>query len=239
MEYAASLRWFRSSAQSRPVPRGVSQAWTDRLWMFAVGGLDRGLRRYHHVYEYTDAPECVFRIAIARAPRDILLSDGTVTGKGERIGVLHFWNEHLPRFGANGPDLHWAKIAQRQLHISLLELRRHLDSDPAWADVRALRAEAVLPMPPRARRQLYRLAERYGFEVGDPGAAYHSIPSLIGDNLLVWGFMRAYNPRALSRHHLLRKRQELWLSRQTLDAIGSRGARRRATSISAGDECLS
>jgi hypothetical protein len=161
---------------------------------------------------------CVFRVAVTRAPYSALLADGTFVRVGEPIGSLHFWNEHLARFPHAGPDLHWAKIMQLRVRRSLEELCRHVEENPAWAEVTAIRAEAALPRRPLAGPQLQRVARRFGFEARHAPPVPRGRVSLVAENILLWGFARAYNPLALSRHHLLQGRQELWLSRKALIA---------------------
>ena len=94
-----------------------------------------------------------------------------------------------------------------------------VEAEPAWACVQAIRAEPALSFRPRARRQLRELARRHGFELGEGlGLPRHTL-TLLGNNLLILGFTRAYNPAALARCPLLQGRQELWLSRRVLLAV--------------------
>ena len=190
----------------------------DRAWIFTVGSIDGVLRRYYHVYEYSQATDCVFRIALNRARHSALLADGTVVQAGEVIGALHLWNEHLLRFPSSGPDLHWAKAMHLRVRHSLQALCRHVEDDPAWAGVQAIRAEVPLPVRLLAGEQMRRVARHHGFEIGVRDEASGWGFSLLAENLLLWGFARAYNPHALSHGRLLRRRQELWLSRVSLVA---------------------
>lgn len=214
--YSPLRAYGRSHAHGQAVDGIADARLRDRAWIAMVGGLDRVLRRCHHVQEYSRAPGCVFRVGLERAQYPALLADGTFVRVGDAVGSLHFWNERLPRFPSSGPDLHWAKIMQRRMRHSLEELCRHVEGDPAWAEVKAIRAEATLPLRPRAGRQLRRLARRFGFE---PGAG-HALPrgrlSLAAHNALIWGFARAYNPAALPGQRLVQGREELWLSRSSL-----------------------
>ena len=77
----------------------------DGRWTVLVDGLDTVLRRFHQVHEFSDAPDCMFRIALGRAREEALLSDGTVVHAGDPLGMLHCWNKRL-RFSSAGPDLH-------------------------------------------------------------------------------------------------------------------------------------
>jgi hypothetical protein len=92
--------------------------------------------------------------------------DGTAIEDGEPIGILHLWNEHLPRYSpAAGPELAWAAEIRRRLVASLQSLAQHVDTDPSWRDVRAFRGEVAFSSR-RAVLQLDRVARRYGFECG-------------------------------------------------------------------------
>ncbi|MDT7952086.1 MAG: hypothetical protein RQ966_11340 [Acetobacteraceae bacterium] len=188
----------------------------DRLWTGTVDRLDRVLRNYYHVYEYCDDPDCVFRVALERCGRPVLLPDDTDIESSDLVGCLHFWNRHLPRFSQSGPDLGWAKGMHSRLRHSLETLCAYIETEPAWRDVKAVRADAPLPLRPRARQQLRRLAQHHGFVTesmdGDARGSLHAM----GENMLLWGFARAYNPAALTRHHFQHGRETLWLSRTVL-----------------------
>jgi hypothetical protein len=174
------------------------------------------LRRHYNVYEFSDETTCLSRVALTYARHPVMLTDGTMIQTGEPIGALHFWNEHILHFPEHGPDLHWAKIMQRRMRRSLQMLCDHAERDPDWADVKAIRAEIAVPKHMRAGRQMQRLARRHGFDIGKCQASAHGRLLLIAENILLWSFVRAYNPGALSRCHLLQERQELWLTRKSL-----------------------
>ena len=130
-----------------------------RAWRAAVGSLDALVRRHYRIYEYTSDPECVLRVGLARAPRDVRLADGTVIGRGSPVGVLHLWNEHLPPFASQGPDLQWAKVFHRRMHRSFALLADYIARTPAWDGVQAVRAEISLADAAHAR-PILRLCER-------------------------------------------------------------------------------
>ena len=194
----------------------------DRAWIASVGGLDRVLRRRYQVGEYTTSRSCVLRIGPERAQRPTLLDDETLVRAGDVIGALHLWNEQLPRFPLSGPDLHWAKTMRVRMRHSLEELCDHVQANPAWDGVEAFRAEIGLSLRLLAGEKLRNVARSYGFEAGASCDVQHSRLSLVAENMLTWGFARAYNPLAAPRHQLLRGRQQLWLSRKVLVARYSR-----------------
>ena len=188
----------------------------DRAWIASVGGIDRVLRRRYQVCEYTTSGSCVLRIGLDRAHRPALLDDNTLVRVGDAIGSLHLWNEQLPRFPLSGPDLHWAKTMQIRVRHSLEELCDYVEDNPAWDGVEAFRAEIALSLRLLAGEKLRHVAKSYGFEAASFCDVHHSRLFLIAENMLTWGFARAYNPLALPRHQLFRGRQQLWLSRKVL-----------------------
>jgi len=188
----------------------------DRAWLASVDLLDGVLRWHYGVHEYSDHADCVFRVALARTERPVGLADGTVVPVGADICHLHFWNEHLPRFPQEGPDLSWAQTMRSKIRHSLELLCLHMERDPAWEAVTAVQASASLPLRPRARDQMQRLAQWHGFEIPTCEVAERGRIRELAENMLLWGFVRAYNPGALSRRDLCQDRQALLLSRSTL-----------------------
>lgn len=185
----------------------------DRVWATVMTATDSVLRRVYGVESFTDDPACLLRIARATAPRGLALADGTVMRAGEPIAVLHFWNEHIPRFAPGGPDLAWAKAFRHRMLISLRELARHLSEDRSWDDVQAI--HGCVNFGSRRRRwQIQLAAARFGFELvptDAPGGLHE-----MGEDILIWCLARAFNPAALRRHVLWRDRTELWISRASL-----------------------
>lgn len=171
------------------------------------------LRRVYGVRSFTDHPDCLLRIARAAAPREIVLNDGTQVHPGEPITLLHFWNEHIPRFPPDRPDFAWARLFCRRMHFSLCALSRHLAEDSGWDDVRAI--HGCVNFGSRRRRwQIQLAAARFGFELVpvEVPCGLHEM----GEDILIWCFARAFNPAALRRHVLWRDRTELWVSRNRL-----------------------
>ncbi len=186
----------------------------DRLWTLLVRAVDVGLRRWYGVREFTDDPSCLLRLALAPAPHEAILSDGTRIERGEIVAMLHIWNEQVPRFRLGGPDLRWAADVRRRLRRSFQALAEHLEQDPAWKQVRGIHA-CVAFGNRRRREQIRRAAEHFGFElIGDdaPPKGWHEL----GEDFLIWAFTRAFNPGALRRSPFWRDRTELWISRDKL-----------------------
>ena len=168
----------------------------DRVWATVMTATDSVLRRVYGVQSFTDSPDFLLRIARATAPRELRLGDGTLVHPGQPIALLHFWNEHIPRFAPRGPDLAWARIFRHRMQSSLRALARHMEEDHAWDDTQAI--HGCVNFGSRRRRwQIQLAAERFGFELVpvDVPCGLHEI----GEDILIWCFARAFNPVALRR----------------------------------------
>src|ERR1043165_7162087 len=124
--------------------------WKDEAWRAFIGSIDAWLRAYYRIEEFTGEPRCVLRIGFMKAVMPVLLSDGTEIHEGERIGALHLWNEHVPRYAGNGPNLAWAKEMRRRMLWSLGLLADYIEHDPAWQTVQAFCGDSVLLRRPDA-----------------------------------------------------------------------------------------
>jgi hypothetical protein len=182
-----------------------------------VRSFDALLSQYYGIHEFTDDPECIIRVARARAGRDIVLSDGTSLRAEDPVLDLHWWNERLPRIPERGPDPAWAAAMRRRILSSLRGLGRHLAGVHDYDDVRGLRAEIVFGTR-MGRQQLVRAARRFGFDVVERQSPHGLTAQLhhAGDSILLWGLIWAYNPGGLKHKPLLRERDELWISRTAL-----------------------
>ena len=135
----------------------------------ATFAIDRMLRRWYGVREFSDAPGCMLRASIrpvrrAAPPPELALH------AGERILELHFWNERMLLTRRGGPDLAWGIRFRAALVRSLALLAEAIGSEPALADIEALCAD----VPFHALGRLDRLAAtvgRFGFIVSGDGTA--------------------------------------------------------------------
>ena len=143
------------------------------------------------------------------------LSDGTEVEVGELVGILHFWNEHLPRYSEKGPDLGWACLMRDRVIYSLRAFSEYIEHEPAWREVRAIRAETALPARLGAP-QIVRVFQRYGFEQIPTEPSFLARLHGLGECCILWGITRALNPAAMPRQRFLRDRCELWISRTAL-----------------------
>jgi hypothetical protein len=159
-----------------------------------------------------------------KAVMPVLLSDGTEIREGERIGALHLWNEHVPRYAGSGPNLAWAKEMRRRMLWSLGLLADYIEHDPAWQNVQAFCGDSMLSSR-IGGAQLRRLAPRYGFEIVERPPTLSRYLHTFADSLIVWGLTRAFNPAALPRQRFLRDHHKVWISCATLRRLYGRAAR--------------
>jgi len=181
----------------------------------AILGLDRLLRCYYGVRTFSDDPACLLRIASGVVTAPVRLVDGARLATGDPILELHLWNEQLPRHRGGG-GLGWAARFRAMLDHSLRLPATEIATNPALADMRALRANTAFVTPGRGDN-LARIATLYGFAApldGGDGSAPRR--RHLGEDLLVWGLALACNPLSLRTKSLRRARHELWISRDDL-----------------------
>ena len=182
-------------------------------WVF---GLDRWLRRWHGVYEFTAHRDCILRAERDLAEEPLLLSDGVRVHRGDPVLKIHLWNEHMPSMGRAGPTIAWARRVSRALDTSLRELARHVAQSGDLDALVAVCADMRLA-PARQNARLARIVGRYGFEaakdsrVGRPGPL-----RLIGENILMVLLVLATNPSAFRAAVLRRDHSRVVISRAKL-----------------------
>ncbi len=179
--------------------------------------IDRVLTAHYRIFAFTDDPACVFRLGPARAPRPMVLADGTCLARNEPLLEMHFWNERLPVFDALGATAGSGLALARSIRRSLFLLAGFLSSAPEYAPVRALHAEIGF-LQASEFPQLRRLAESLGFDfaaAAPPGPRFWKRD--FWANFYSWWLMWAYNPASLRGKHFFRMaRCEVWLSRAAL-----------------------
>ena len=182
-------------------------------WVFS---LDRWLRRWHGIYEFTAHRECLFRAERCLAEESLLLSDGVRVRRGDPLIKVHLWNEHMPAMGQDGPTIAWARRVSRAIDTSLRELARHMAQSSDLDGVGAVCADMRLATAKQSA-QLARIVYRYGFEaakdsrVGRPG-----LLRLIGENILMVLLVLATNPIAFRAAVLRRGHTRVIISRAKL-----------------------
>ncbi|MGH7097750.1 MAG: YkoP family protein [Stellaceae bacterium] len=180
---------------------------------WAILALDRLLRRYYHVYEYTDDIECIFRIALRTARSDILLQPGMLIRSGDTIVELHLWNEQLPLIPPDGANMAWGASVDRQIRRSLTLLATHLVANQ---NVVAVHGEAAFGCR-MGQQQSIRFAGRYGFEIVDGAPRLRSRVRHFCDDFLFLGLTQTFNPYGLKGKSIHRTRYHIWMSRIELD----------------------
>jgi hypothetical protein len=203
------------------------ERWRDDLWQAVVGSIDAVLRSCYSISEFTDDPACILRLGVSPARAPVALADGTAIATGQTVGTLHFWNEHLPRYVAGGPDLRWAADMRRRLVGSLRALADFVEADPGWREVQAFRAVAALSSR-LGVLQLHRVSNRYGFERVAVEFSLARELYAVAERCATWGLTRAYNPAALRRQNFFRPYHELWISRAALLRLHGRSGCREA-----------
>jgi hypothetical protein len=183
-----------------------------------VSIIDRALRARQRIFEYSDRPNCVFRIELTTLPCDIALSDGTRLSAGSRFISLHLWNEHLPPFPARGPTLGWARRMCREFEMSLEELAAFIDNNAALEDVIAVGGKMMFGSTDQIELVAH-FAGRFGFVRSIDPAPDHSIAErlhAIGENILISMIVIARNPGAFRADLFHRDRVPVYLRREEL-----------------------
>lgn len=187
-----------------------------RLIEPAVYGLDRWLRQRQGVSEFTDDPDCLFRIQPAKLDSDVVLGDGTCLLRGAAIVNLHLWNEHMPPIGPGGATMKWGRVLARRLDMSLRQLSAHLRRTPSLREVAALRADMRLGDSRRCP-QLTRIVGYCGFEPAVGLAEPHGAMQRVAENAYIMLLVLASNPGALRAQILRRDHALVYLSRSALE----------------------
>lgn len=183
-----------------------------------ISRFDSFLRRLYGIREFTPEGDCILRIAFAKSDRELTLSDGTKVLRGETIGELHFWNEHIPPMPKDGPDLAWGLQFHRLMRRSLIELARYIEDAPEWKGVRAFRGETGVDAHDGLEQAVEAIG-RLGFDLFPLGRSVSRLKPFLEfwENIYLWGLIWTFNPASLKRKRLLDLRRcEIWISRRRL-----------------------
>jgi hypothetical protein len=182
-----------------------------------ISAIDSALRARQRILEYSDRPNCIFRMHVAAAASDITLSDATRIEAGSRLVNLHLWNERIPPFPDRGPTLSWARGLCHDFEISLGELAAFIACHPALDDVVAIAGNLVLSSPQKAQL-LENLAARYGFVRAIDSGSRSASQRLhqLGENILISMIVISFNPAAFRIDFLRRNRLQVYLHRAEL-----------------------
>jgi len=182
-----------------------------------IGAIDALVRQARGIREFCSAERCLLRVSIGRSHADLTLSDGTSIHRGETVGELHLWNEHVPEIPAQGPDLTWARTFQRRLTFSLSQLAITMQTDPDFRDIHAIRGENSFLG--RYGPRMTRIAGRWGFDLLCPGETERAWQRFRNscENLYAWLLIWAFNPSSIRETSPERlQRNQLWMSRRVL-----------------------
>jgi YkoP domain len=185
-----------------------------RLAHRAILALDAILRRHLGIFEFSSSPDCLLRIAMARASLGAILPGGMRARKGDALIELHLWNEHVAELLSGGSPLGHAKGILRDLRHSLELLARYLRTHPETAEAALIHARVALSLGNR-RAKLESFARAFGFAVtcsSPRGMA--RVHDFFEDFLIRW-LLRAFNPSRPGQRRPL-QRAELWMTRECL-----------------------
>jgi len=230
---------LQSAPRRLPPPTAIDRSW-EKLdgpaasgvrgpLRHAVRALDEWMRIRQGIFEFSDNPNCMLRISREIATRAHRLEDGTELRAGDRILDVHFWNERMPQ-AAESTGLGWGGRFGRRLVRSFTELAEVLRRDPAFSDVVAIRARLAFAGA-RSGDDCRRFGAWFGFEaIADPRP-----PRLkrrlahLGEDLWLLALTYTFNPGGLHGRALLRRRDDLWISRDALMTRYAARARRAPT----------
>jgi len=174
-----------------------------------IRAFDRWLSRQLRVQVFTNDPQVIMRIQLARAPRAITLADGVVAA-GAEVLLLHAHNERMPLIPPEGADLAYAVQLRRLQVYSLKATAKHIQAAPSLQDVQAvggITAHVTLEEANGGRAML----EHLGFKV----FPYYRPLGAFGEfweNFFTWWLMWAYNPASTQRRSMLGlQRVEFWM----------------------------
>ena len=189
-----------------------------QLFARLVPGIDWILRRLNGIFEFDQDERCILRLSLKPCGSNTILSDGTLINKGELIGELHFWNEHIPPIPKNGADVPWALAFHRRIVHSFKSLSEFITSEPAFSRIKAFHGT-----PPFGGRfgdaQVADMAQRWGFEVIEKPAPRGLSKRFyqFWDSFYAWGLLLAFNPGSLHDKRMADlHRNQWWITRHSL-----------------------
>ena len=175
-----------------------------------VRRFDDWLSRRYGVFEFSQIPDCLFRLQVTVLQHRVTLPDYQVE-RGEPVLYLHIWNARLLALDTLSHGLGWAKTFQSSILPSLREVAYYLEDQPDMEGIRAVGGVTVL-LGNGGHAGGARLVERLGFTI----LPYQSPLGGFGEfweNFYSWVLIWTYNPSALRYRHLRNlRRKEFWIS---------------------------
>ncbi len=177
----------------------------------AVRLIDCLLRQHAGLFEFSQDPDCIFRLQLRDSPHSVRIGDQNIS-KGDPILGLHVWNERMPKIPPSGADLEWALSLRRCLTYSFKAVAKALQEDSRYDHAIALWGASALFSFSDHTGGL-KMMQRLGFTV----IPYHRPFGRFGEfweNLFSWWMMWAYNDASLqSRKFWHLQRTEIWMTR--------------------------
>lgn len=183
-----------------------------------VVAFDRRQRRRLGIWSFSDDPDCILRLGVGTAHEGVELADGTVVTPGETIGLIHLWNERVPRIPSEGPSLAWARQFKHLLVHSLDLLAHHLVDNPDLDHIRAFGGKLPLVYSTGTIRFLRHL----GLEVFESSPPQGVVERGLDFVARLWTFLlrRAFNPESVRNLSLSDfRRRSVWFSRRRLVSL--------------------
>ena len=175
-----------------------------------VRAFDAWLSRREGVRPFTSDPRVILRIQPGSASWDISLPTGKIA-RGSPVLFIHLWSERIPAIPAAGPDLAWARSAQRLMIYSFRSVALHAREEPGIRTTMAVGGH-IAHLRPRGPHGGRALVERLGFHL----FPYHRPLGWLGEfseNFYAWWLMWAFNAPSAARHPLPgMRRMEFWMS---------------------------
>jgi len=170
----------------------------------SIKALDRILRRFLGIYEFSQEPGCVLRYSRARSRIAITLPGGEVVRPGDSILELHFWNDRLGASRYPGSSSGTLRFA---LRYSLALLAAQLQSNERFVDIKAVHATIA-----RASSRSCRVHHLFGCALySAPRSNARRIHDYF-ENFLIHSLRWAFNPRIAKQRSLRLNRVELWVA---------------------------
>jgi len=180
----------------------------------AVSALDWILRTALGIYEFSESPDCLLRIAIARAGRQVGMPDNLGLPRSNRLVDLHFWNEHFEALLRGKAPCTRARLICRHLEYSLGLLAAYLLAHPE-IDAEMIHGRAVMPLGDRFAK-FKGVAQAYGFRVTTSPVSGIGRFHDFWEDFLVRALLWAFNPGPARRRKLRLCRADVWIDHKTL-----------------------
>jgi len=158
----------------------------------------------------------MIRVTIRITNHNVILRDGVFLSAGDRFIDIHFLNERIPQ-SSDLRGLAWAGRFGRMLRQSFAELSVAIQADPRFHGIEAIRGRLAFSSE-RNRDEMRRFGAWFAFddvEATVKPSLWERLHDALED---IWLFALAwaYNPGSLPGRTLIRRRDDLWISRKAL-----------------------